>query len=145
MPKTLDENFIDWEGTTFGYGYGTGEPLILPALKTFLENCNAPDRPEGCYDHKTLEQALTPTVAWLLINALAKVHAIDYGSSPRFGWLSDNGKALKKFVESRTADQLVDLVTECDDNYIPCYPDACNCGPGGYEKGRICRNPFWRP
>ena len=145
MAKTLEENFIDWEATAFGYGYGTGEPLILPALKTFLENCNAPGRPEGCYSHETLEKVLDPTVAWLLINALARhpVDMIDYGSSPRFGWLNAKGLRLKAFVESKTADELVDIVTEHDEPYTPCYPDACNCGPHGYEKGRVCQNPFW--
>jgi hypothetical protein len=143
MPKTLEENFVDWECHVFGYGYGTGEVFTIPAIKTFLETCNAKDRREGCYNYTDLEASLTPAVAWLLINSFVHADLIEYGTSPRYGWLSDKGMALKRFVETKTADELVDLVTEQPDDYTSCFPDGCNCGPEGYQEGRVCHNPFW--
>lgn len=87
---------------------------------------------------------MTPAVAWLLINILAGVDVIEYGTSPRYGWLTDCGKALRAFVETRTVDDLVTIVCEKDENYFNCYPDVCNCGPRGHDGKRYCDNPFWR-
>ena len=139
--KTLAENFMDWEGHAIGFGYGTGEPHTVPAVRRFLELCND----TGAYDYERLEADLGATVAWLLISILAKEPAIiEYGSSPRYAWLTPEGKELRKFMLSMSADELVDLLGRKTEDYIPCYPDACNCGPNGYEKGRGCQNPFWR-
>lgn len=65
--KTPDEHFRDWESHAFGFGYGTGEPHTLAALKTFL--AAIPERP---YNYEVLERACGATVAWLLINALCR-------------------------------------------------------------------------
>jgi hypothetical protein len=35
--KSLDSHFRSWEFTAFGYGYGTGEPPIIEALKIFMD------------------------------------------------------------------------------------------------------------
>ena len=141
MTKTHEENWIDWEGFVFGFGYGTGEPYTIPALKRFLEL--TPER--GCYDHRALERELGPVVAWLMINALARhpVNILEYGMSPRFAWLTNEGRALKRYVTMKTANELITLVCEHDEDYTQCYPDVCNCGPNGYERGRACVNPFW--
>lgn len=139
--KTIEEYFKDWESHVFGYGYGTGEEHIIPALKTFLEACPA----SGNYDYLELEKAVTPTVAWLLINTLAHCNMIEYGTSTRFGWLDARGKALRAFCILKANDELYDLAADCGLNgYIPCSPTACNCGVGGgYEIGRVCQNPFF--
>lgn len=141
-PKTEAEHFIDWEGFAFGYGYGTGEPHVLPAVRRFLELCN--ERGVDGYDYRVLQAELSPAVAWLLVNALARADVLEYGTSPRHGWLTASGRRLRAFVLARSADQLVDLVTEQPESYAPCFPNACNCGPRGYERGRVCDNPFWR-
>lgn len=142
--RTLDDHFRDWEGEVFGYGYGTGEHYVLPALKTFLANC---DRSEtGFYHHEQLEAAVGPAVAWLLINALVSADIIDYGTSPRGGWLSPQGLALKAYVAERSDDQLYDVVTASDNDGAPligCHREHCNCGPKGYTPTKICHNPFW--
>lgn len=142
MTKSLDDSFIDWESTAFGYGYGSGEPHTLAALKAFFAAFEPDCRG---YDYVKLEEAVTPTVAWLLINTLAKhnLDIIEYGTSPRFGWLTSHGEALKAYVDSKSVDQLVDLICSVTTDNDICYPDACNCGPNGYEKGRVCQNPFW--
>jgi hypothetical protein len=146
MTKTLEENFRDWEANVFGFGYGSGETHTIPALKVFLELCN-----EGSYghsyDHRKLEVALTPTVAWLLINILCKhsVDILEYGTSPRYAWLTKRGEALKEFVSHYTAEQLIDIACDHDQDYVHCYPDACNCGSNGYEEEKECPNPFWQP
>lgn len=45
--KTLGDYFSDWQAEVFGFGYGSGEPFIIPALREFLCRCPA----EGNYDH----------------------------------------------------------------------------------------------
>ena len=132
--KTIEENFTDWESDLFGFGYGTGEEHTLKALKDFLAAIPA----NGTYDYRALESAVTAPVAWLLINMLAGANVIEYGTSPRHGWLTKNGKALAEFVAARSVDQLYQL-TSRDEEYVECYPDHCNCGDGD------CRptNAFW--
>jgi hypothetical protein len=131
--KTIEQHFCDWETSAFGYGYGTGEQHVLGALKAFFAAI-----PEGPYDYRDLEAAVTPAVAWLLINTLALDDKIEYGTSPRFGWLTETGLAVSKFVATRTVEELVS-VTGGDTDYIHCYPNYCNCDDGD------CRphNPFW--
>jgi hypothetical protein len=141
--KTPAQHFADWESAAFGFGYGTGEPHTIGALRTFFENCED----EGgtvSYDYQKLEVALGPIVAWLMINALLRrgTSIIEYGSSPRFAWLMDHGKRLREFVLAHTVEQLCEMTCR-DDNQTVCYPDACNCGPQGHAPGRKCPNPFW--
>lgn len=138
--KTDADYFSDWEGDAFGFGYGSGEPHVLGALKTFMGAIGRPDHAHA-YDYRQLEAALTPTVAWLLINALCKVDAIEYGSSPRYGWLTPHGERLKAFIDANTLETLTDLSGRYmgDGNPPPCYPSRCNCD------GEKCSNPFWAP
>lgn len=137
--KTLDDYFTDWESHVFGYGYGTGERPILKALRTFFVSIKENGR---SYDYTDLEEALGPTITWLLINTLCHADILEYGTSPRFGWLTTTGQRLRAFVLSKTLDDL-EALTCRDEDYDVCYPDACNCGPKGYEEGRVCQNPFW--
>lgn len=101
MTKTIEQYFADWESNAFGFGYGTGEPHTLAALKGFFGAMGRNDNPDA-YDYRTLEAALTPTVAWLMINALCREDVIEYGTSSRGGWLTPTGKALKTFVDSKS-------------------------------------------
>lgn len=131
--KTDDQYFCDWEGAVFGYGYGSGEPHVIPALRTFMTTID-----DGrSYDHGDLEVALGAVTAWLLINALCKADIIDYGTSPRFGWLTRKGQRLRDYMLARTEEQLVDLVCTQDEEYLECDPKVCNCG------FLACPNPFW--
>ena len=141
-PKSLDDNWIDWESSTFGFGYGAGEPHTILALKTFLGACPAND----AYDYQVLERECGPAVAWLLINRLCehRVDMIEYGTSPRYGWLTKRGQALKAYIDGNTVERLVDLVCGHGPDHDICYPDACNHGPTGYVEGRHCPNPFWK-
>ena len=135
--KTIDQFFSDWETSALGYGYGSGEEHILKALKTFFALCPSGDADSRGYDYKVLEQELTPTVAWLLINLLCKWDILEYGTSPRYAWMTDQGYAMKKYFDERTLEQLCEACSH-DENYSECYPDACNCdGP------KMCANPFW--
>jgi hypothetical protein len=135
--KTLEQHFIDWESNTFGFGYGTGEVPVLRALKQFLALC-CRGTLSHAYEHAELSVALTPTVAWLLINTLCRADVVEYGTSPRYGWLTKKGEALARFVAERTAERLAEL-TFRNENYIHCAPEYCNCDDGD------CRpnNPFW--
>ena len=138
--KTLPEYFRDWEASTFGFGYGTGEEHTIPAVRLFMESMK--DR--RSYDYRDLERAFGPLAAWLLINALARDPGavIEYGTSPRFGWLTSGGETLRDFMLEYSNDELSGF-TNSSENDMLCYPDTCNCGPNGYEEGRICSNPFW--
>lgn len=139
--KTIEQNFQDWESYMFGYGYGTGEEHTLGALKTFFSAIGRPDN-QYAYDYKVLEQACGPAVAWLLINALGST-AIDYGTSPRYGWLTPEGEALKNFFSMKSLDELYSICCDSDgvnEGYYSCFPDHCNC-EGSFE--RKCKNPFW--
>lgn len=130
-----DKNFIDWENYVFGFGYGTGEEYTLKALKTFLYYCKL-----NGYGYHVLETTVTPTVAWLLINILCHADILEYGTSLRFGWLTEKGKLLRKFMLSKTEDELYEMVN-VDQDYVYCYPDYCNCD---LPKGVTCNNPLFK-
>lgn len=144
MTKTIEQNFADWEGSAFGFGYGTGERHILAALRMFMETVKERDGSQ-VYEFEELESALTPTVAWLMINVLCRddVEVIEYGTSPRYAWFTQEGKRLREFILSKSVDELVDICCSHTEEDTACYPDACNCGPNGYQKGVKCPNPFW--
>ena len=131
--KTEKEHFSDWESHVFGYGYGTGEPVIVPALVRFM--AVIPDN--GGYDFRELERVTSPETAWLLINALCHADLIEYGTSPRFGWLTPQGRALRRFVADWSLEDLVRFCSERPERFVPCMPDYCNCDDGP------CHNPFW--
>ncbi len=141
VERTLEEHFVDWESYVFGFGYGSGEPHVLPALRMFLDKCRLDDT--SAYDHTEIERELGGTVTWLLINALGCVNIIEYGTSPRYGWLTKEGIALRDFMTSRSADDLVTLVCASDDPAL-CTPTFCNCGPAGYSNTKLCHSPFWK-
>jgi hypothetical protein len=136
--KTLGEHFRDWESEAVGYGYGTGESHTVPAVRQFLELCRVKEH-TAPYDYRELEAAMSPTVVWLLISILARDGIIEYGTSPRFGWLTLEGGQLRDFMLARSADELIDIVNDREQDYIPCLRCHCNCSQDG-----VCPNPFWR-
>jgi len=89
--KPIDDSFSDWEGSAFGFGYGAGEQYIIPLLKAFLSEVPLVDS----YDHENLESVLGAPIAWLLINVLVREDILEYGTSPRFGWLTKAAKEEK--------------------------------------------------
>ena len=131
--KTIERQFVDWEKSTLGFGYGTGDPFIWEAVKSFL--VEVPE--EGNYDSQKLEDAVTPTVAWLLINLFCRAEMIEYGTSPRGGWLTDSGKALQHFVKERSVEDILKLLWDDD---IHCDRDFCNCDDGDCRAGNV----FWK-
>lgn len=136
IEKTLADHFRDWEGDAFGFGYGTGEPVIIPAIKTFFAAFGRDDSPRG-YDYRVLEEAVGAPVAWLLINRFCRLNILEYGVSPRFGWLTTRGERLRDYFASKGVDDLLEDL-QAPEYYNECYPDHCNCdGPAK------CVNPFW--
>ena len=133
--KTIHEHFIDWEGDVFGFGYGSGEEHIIPALKRFLQLTTD----SGQYDFRVLEEEITPTVTWLLINTLCHCDMIEYGTSPRFAWLTKKGLALKNYLESNSIESIEEKFNETGNDYIHCYRNICNCDDGKCDT----HNPFW--
>ena len=105
-----DKEFRKWENEVFGYGYGTGEAHTVRAVKAFFAACPA----KGNYDYSMLENELSPVVFWLLLNIFAHADIIEYGTSPRFGWLTSKGKQIQNYVLSKTDDELYEIVTHYD-------------------------------
>lgn len=137
--KSLDIYFRDWMGEAFGFGYGTGELYIIPLLRKFFEAL----KDGRSYDHRELEKDLGVEQTWLLINALCTESIIEYGTSPRCGWLTGNGSRLREFVLSKTNDELYEMTGIADEDEPGCDRQYCYCGPNGYVEGRRCPNPFF--
>lgn len=129
--KIEDKHFIDWEGEIFGYGYGTGEEYTLLALKMFFDTLTE----DRNYDYEQLEKKMGHMTAWLMINILCHADIIEYGPSPRFGWISKKGKLLGEYIKGKTVDELYDKINT-DENYIHCYKGICNCD-------KPCNNPLF--
>lgn len=134
-----DKDFIDWFAEHISHGYGTGEQYTIPCLKLFLENC--PE--DGNYDFEVIQNVVGKAETWFLMSIFGKTDVINYGTSPRYGWLDDKGKLLKQYVDGKTVDALYGLVMT-DGDYVHCGPTYCNCGPNGYEKDRKCPNPLFK-
>lgn len=111
-----NENFIDWESEVLGYGYGDGENHIIPAIKTFFELI-AGTKNSNSYDYRVIERELGGATTWLLINLLCRCDMIDYGSSPRFGWLDEKGILLKEYILSKTSEELYSILMSVDECY----------------------------
>lgn len=131
--KTMDDYFHDWERTVFGYGYGSGEWHTIPSIIKFFQSIPM----EGLgYDYEILESDLGGAVAWLLINTFCHADILEYGTSPRYGWITKKGKALRSYLKDKSTDDVFKVMfRDCD--YIECYPNHCNCD------GEKCNNPFW--
>jgi hypothetical protein len=129
-----DKHFIDWYADVFGYGYGTGDEHFLLALKTFLYHCSGEN---GSYSYKEIEAVLTPAVTWFTMNTLCQweVDVLEYGTSPRFGWLTGKGRLLAEYVENKTVDELYEKVM-VDESYGHCLRNHCNCDTP-------CNNPLF--
>lgn len=140
--RTVEYHFKDWESEVFGFGYGTGEKHVLSAVKQFMEAVGRDDL-DHAYNYVTLEKACGATPAWLLINVFGHWDIIEYGTSPRYGWLTNEGIALRDFVKSKSLDELVELATSRKEGDVCCAPTFCNCGPNGYSEKKLCFNPFW--
>lgn len=109
-----DSEFREWEHEVFGYGYGTGESHTLPALQEFFSAC--PSANSGNYDYRVFEEKLGPVSAWLMINILCKADVIEYGTSPRYGWLTKLGQDLRDYLSSHSAEELYEIVNSEDDS-----------------------------
>jgi len=123
-----DIEFCRWEGDCFGYSYGTGEEFIIRALQRFFARVPS----EGTYDHEKIGPEIGNEVMWLLINVLcrqprderlARDCVIEYGTSPRFGWLTDFGKELKAFVCGKRPDELLEILSKYEAIEDPVYGD----------------------
>jgi hypothetical protein len=130
-----NKNFSDWFQENMGYGYGTGEVYTIPALKEFLSTCPL----DGNYNYEDLEKNVGTVGTWFLMNILCSTNIIEYGTSPRYGWLTEKGKALKNYMDEQKSTELYDIVCSRDQETI-CTSNYCNCGEKGYVEGKKCDN-----
>jgi hypothetical protein len=79
-----------------------------------------------------------------MINILCKADILDYGTSPRYGWLTyEKGKLLGDYLENKTADELYDLVMSTTEDTPMCGSNYCNCD--NRVDGEGCKNnPLFR-
>lgn len=134
-----DKHFREWEQDAFGYGYGTGEAHILPVLWSFMAHLEH----GHAYSAEVMEEVLGSTVAWLLINVLCRTHILDYGTSPRYGWLRVQGERLRDYMLNQTPEALYVIATQDFDYDEPlCSRWWCNCADA--VEGEGCRhNPLF--
>lgn len=111
-----DYSFWKWHDENFSYGYGTGEQHWIPTLKKFFALIGQKEENHaGSYDFQILEKKLTPVIAWLLINTLCEHRrevgdsTLEYGTSPRFGWLTEVGEGIREYFNSHSEDELYDM------------------------------------
>jgi len=86
------------------------------------------------YRTKELEKCMNPTVLWLLINVLCKAYILEYGTSPRNGWLTKRGICLHEYFKTKTDDELYDIINSVDMTYNHCSSTHCCCGKGEWNK-----------
>lgn len=110
----LGMHFKSWEQEVFGFGYGTGEAHTLEVLRTFLAMCEPKDHGVYSYDYRVMEEGLGAASFWLMLNVLCHADIIEYGTSPRFGWLTPQGVELRKYVLAHDVGHLYDICM--DDN-----------------------------
>ena len=104
------ENIAKMIDDIFGYNYGSGEKYIIPELRKLINLC--PNN--GTYDYREFESCFGGLAAWLFINILCGKDVIEYGTSPRFGWLTDKGRELKTTINAMTDDEIVESI----DNWL---------------------------
>ena len=140
--KELRNYFYDWYADVFGFGYGTGDEYYCRDLLGFFMALGLKDAPSiYSYNHGVLEDRLGKQGAWYIINQLCKSGVIEYGTSPRNGWLTSRGKLMNQVIGEFNHDTLYEFVMSHDDDYCLCMPDYCNHTDSA-DKG--CRlNPFW--
>lgn len=105
-----EQDFKAWEKEAFGFGYGSGERPIINVMRKFfkilLESKNGP----MIYDYSVLEYIIGNVETWMLINVFCKNGIIDYGTSTRFGWLTEKGEELAVFMNSHSEDDMYDIL-----------------------------------
>jgi len=157
--KTLDNYFYDWFGEVFGYLYGTGEQYVVPALKEFLSYYKREAfAPLGIDELVTnLSQppltTLTPATIWMLVNTLNAYDILDYGISPRYGWLTDEGFELRKYLDDHSVRHILDVLFQEHEStknvMMSCNVGttiySCSCEDRDVDKGIRCINPFINP
>lgn len=147
--KPIEIYFRDWFNEAFGYCYGTGEDYLIPLLRKFLDSCKPELSKSHSYSHEVLEQTLGKEITWLMICTLCGNDVIEYGISPRFAWLSIEGRRLKNFIGTKTDDELYELATQEENDEVEnshhCYHNygGCNCKSNGHRRDTFCANPFW--
>lgn len=131
------KHFQDWYDNIFSYGYGTGDVYYIEGLKTFFDSLEKDGNGElRSYNYENLEKKLGGLGAWLLINMFCPIaiDIIQYGTSPRYGSLTDKGCLLRDFIKSKTEEELYEIAT--DDREYYCFPKQCQCDTP-------CNNPLF--
>jgi len=117
-----DKDFRIWEDKWFGYGYGSGEKPVLKALKQFVELLEDGRK----YDHEEMEKKMGKQVFWLVLNVMCHSDFIEYGTSPRYGWLTqDKGGPFAEYIKSRSVDELYEVLFTYDCE--SCRDLDCSC------------------
>jgi hypothetical protein len=109
-----NQEFYNWYQSHYSHGYGTGEVHIVWSLKRFVEAIPL----DEAYNYEDIEAKVGPVVAWMFIDVFCQDNLLEYGSSPRYAWLTESGVDLAQFVRSKDATELYDIVTRAPDNAL---------------------------
>ena len=103
-----DKEFLEWEDKVFGYGYGTGEGPVMEALMKFFDTFKG----DSMYDYEVIEEKLGKATTWLLINTLCSANAdiLEYGTSPRYGFLTVKGELLRGYLQDKKLNEVYELI-----------------------------------
>lgn len=137
--KKIEEQFIDWENAIFGFGYGTGEQYTIQGLKDFFDQLEN----DRNYDYEKVEKKFGQLAGWLLINILCRADILEYGTSARFGWVTEKGAKLRDFLKTRKTGELYELVMNVADGYPMCGKNYCNCNPPESFDKKCSNNEFF--
>lgn len=113
---TIEQHFTAWHNEIFPFGYGTGEEHTVYALREFMLATELSDSGNYAYEYDKIEKKIGKVACWMLINILCKCDIIEYGSSPRFAWLTKNGSSLRNFLAKKTLEELYDLACDFDED-----------------------------
>lgn len=96
----------------FECGYGTGEQYTIPIMYKFMELLA-----ERSYDFQVMSVAFGEVTTWVLIELLARCDLIDWGTSSRFGWITERGEQLRDMMRKFTQEEMYEIVTAIPNDF----------------------------
>jgi hypothetical protein len=131
--KITDKHFRDWEADTFGFGYGTGEMPILQCLQKFFSMLE-----DGrMYNYENMQKEFGELSTWLLINYLCHADILEYGTSPRYGWITEKGEMIRDYLAGADIVKVYNMLMDDTEDSIRCLRSHCNCDVP-------CENPLFK-
>ena len=98
------EKVKDWVNSTGLLLYGELDELLFKKMIIVLEM----KRDKVLSDGEDLEE-VTALEYWLIMSELERADFFEYGTSPRGGWLTDEGEAFLNELKSMTLKEFLEI------------------------------------